>query len=166
MFKYTWVWDKGQVSNFLNSHKQPLRRTEDIAVFYQKQCHYEPQFTWGEPYTIHRTHESDNFGAQKPHETESDGRRFPVDIISITSKRIKGGHPTQKPVSLLKYLIQTYTHKGDIILDNTMGSGSTGVACIQTGRSFIGIEIDEDYFNIAQERIEQAWIETEESAIS
>ena len=94
---------------------------------------------------------SSNYGAYSSVHTENDGTRYPIDMIKFT--RDRGLHPTQKPVALLEYLIKTYTNEGDTVLDNCMGSGSTGVACKNTNREFIGMELDENYFNIAKERI-------------
>ncbi|WP_457659571.1 DNA-methyltransferase [Sinorhizobium medicae] len=153
MFKYQWVWDKSQVTGFLNAKKQPLRRHEDVLVFYEKQPTYNPQFTEGRPYSINRSHATSNYGSQVDNATESDGMRYPTSILSIPQPRIKGGHPTQKPVALMEYLIRTYTNDGETVLDNTMGSGTTGLAARNTNRSFIGIERDPEYFAIAEQRI-------------
>jgi site-specific DNA-methyltransferase (adenine-specific) len=153
MFKYVMAWDKTQVTGFLNSKKQPLRRHEDVAVFYSKQPTYNPQFTQSTPYAISRKHATESYGAQTDNSTVSDGRRFPTSVIDIPQVRVKGGHPTQKPVALMEYLIRTYTNEGMTVLDNCMGSGTTGVACVNTGRKFIGIEMDDGYFEIAQKRI-------------
>lgn len=155
-FKYQWVWDKSQVTGFLNAKKQPLRRHEDVLVFYSKQPTYNPQFSSGSPYKINRKHATTNYGAQTENSTESDGRRYPTSILPIPQVREAGGHPTQKPVALMEYLIRTYTNEGDLVLDNCMGSGTTGVACANTGRRFIGIERDPTYFLIAAGRIQGA----------
>jgi site-specific DNA-methyltransferase (adenine-specific) len=155
MFKYCWIWDKHQVSGFLNAKKQPLRQHEDIAVFYDKQCAYNPQMTKGKMQlknTGGKTSNYNNFAAQ-PHYSDD---YYPKTILEIPLQRFKDGHPTQKPVALLEYLIKTYTNEGETILDNCMGSGSTGVAALNTGRFFIGIEKDDKYFEIAQKRIEEA----------
>jgi DNA modification methylase len=153
IFKYQWVWDKSQVTGFLNAKKQPLRRHEDVLVFYEKQPTYNPQFTDGKPYAISRSHATSNYGSQVDNTTESDGRRYPTSILPIPQPRIKGGHTTQKPVALMEYLIRTYTNEGETVLDNTMGSGTCGVAVRKTGRNFIGIERDPAYFAIASARI-------------
>ena len=162
-FKYQWVWDKAQVTGFLNAKKQPLRRHEDIVVFYRSQSTYNPIFTAGKPYKIDRKHATANYGAQTSNTTESDGKRYPTSILGVPHVREAGGHPTQKPVALMEYLIRTYTNEGETVLDNCMGSGTTGVACMNTGRRFIGMERDLDdkgnslgYFAIACERIEAA----------
>ena len=155
-FKYSWVWDKSQVTNFLNSKKQPLRRTEDIPVFYRKQPVYNPQMKAGTSYTIRRKHATKNYGKQRDNSTKNTGYRYPDGIIDIAQKRNKNGHPTQKPVVLMEYMIKTYTNKGATVLDFTMGSGTVGVACKNLDRDFIGIELDPEYFSIAKERIEAA----------
>lgn len=156
MFKYQWVWDKSQVTGFLNAKKQPLRRHEDVLVFYERQPTYNPQFTEGAAYKINRKHSTTNYGTQTENSTESDGRRYPTSVLSIPQPREVGGHPTQKPVALMEYLIRTYTDVGATVLDNTMGSGTTGVACVNTGRKFIGIEKDNGYFGIAKSRLADA----------
>ena len=128
-------------------------------IFYSKQCTYNPQMWEGKPYTQKQgfVGESKQTGLNKKEViTVSDGARYPLSIIR-ESKEI-GLHPTQKPVPLLEYLIKTYTNESETVLDFTMGSGSTGVACVNTDRKFIGIELDETYFNIAKERIEDAQI--------
>lgn len=152
-FKYQWVWDKSQITGFLNAKKQPLRRHEDILVFYRQQPTYNPQFTEGSTYSRTRKHTSDNYGAQAENKTESDGRRYPTSILAVPHQRNSGGHPTQKPVALMEYLIRTYTNEGDTVLDNCMGSGTTGVACVNTGRKFIGMEKEPEYFAMAYQRI-------------
>lgn len=154
MFRYSWYWKKPHTGQ-LNSHRMPLKNVEEVLVFYKKQPTYNPQYTYGEPYTVSRKNYkgSECYGAQKDHDTVSDGRRFPMQILEFSEKG-KKLHPTQKPIALLEYLIKTYTNEGDLILDNCMGSGSTGVACVNTNRNFIGIELDENYFNIAKNRIE------------
>lgn len=159
MFKYEWVWDKmNKVTGHLNSNKQPLRQTERVHVFSKSSPVYYPIMEDGIPYVATSSgNKSDNYGKQKDmNKTICTGKRYPRDLI-----RIKGDergthgrvHPTQKPVLLLEYLIKTYTLEGETVLDNCMGSGSTGVACINTNRNFIGIEKDENYFNIAEKRI-------------
>ena len=158
-FKYEWIWDKKAASGHLNAKRMPLKRHESILVFYKRPPVYNPQFTKGEPYDNGLTFsESENWGKQVAviNKNES-GRRYPTSLIvkSNANQRIKV-HPTQKPVELFEYLIKTYTNEGETVLDNCIGSGTTGVACINTGRNFIGIELDEGYFDIAQERIQAA----------
>ena len=153
-FKYKWIWLKKQCSGFLNAKKQPLRNCEDIAVFYKKQCVYNPQMRKGKPQLKSTGGRTSNYGkfTYMPHVSED---YYPTTLLEVPLPRFKNGHPTQKPVALLEYLIKTYTNEGETVLDNCMGSGSTGVACVHTGRDFIGIELDEHYFSIAKERIEK-----------
>ena len=155
-FKYKWIWEKEQGVNPLLSKKQPLNNIEEICVFYKKQCNYFPQFEEGKPYKITRDKQNRvcevNNHTFKQTTTINEGKRYPKRILSFN--RQTGLHPTQKPVKLLEYLIKTYTNEGETVLDNCMGSGSTGVACVNTNRNFIGIELEEKYFNIAKERIE------------
>lgn len=156
LFRYEWIWEKENGTGFLNAKKMPLKIHENILVFYKKLPTYNPQMRKGfKPYKCKQGRHSTNYGAyEQGHITESNGERYPIDIIEF--KKDTGLHPTQKPVALLEYLIKTYTNECDIVLDNCMGSGSTGVACINTNRNFIGIELDEKYFEIAKERIEKA----------
>lgn len=155
MFKYCWVWDKGQGTGFLNSKKQPLRKYEDILVFYRKQCTYNPQMRLGfKPYKCKQGDtKTENYGNQTGAITESNGERYPLNIINFKRDKSKS-HPTQKPVALMEYLIKTYTNEGETVLDFTMGSGTTGVACKNLDRSFIGIELDYHYYQVAKQRIE------------
>lgn len=156
MLKYEWIWQKDNGTGFLNANKMPLKIHENILVFYKKPPCYNPQMRTGfKPYKCVQGRHSSNYGDYKQgHITESNGERYPIDIIDF--KKESGLHPTQKPVALLEYLIKTYTNEGDIVLDNCMGSGSTGVAAINTVRKFVGIELDKEYFEIAKERIENA----------
>lgn len=158
-FKYSWVWNKNQGTGFLNAKRQPLRSCEDICVFYQRQATYNPQMRDGKAYVgrvSDKNLSSECYGSAKSHSeiVEYNGR-YPVNCIRFSRDASKV-HPTQKPVALMEYLIKTYTNEGDLVLDFTMGSGSTGVAAVNTGRRFIGIELDDGYFKIAQDRIEQA----------
>lgn len=170
LYKYSWIWDKGQGANFITSHYQPLRVYEEISVFGKNACaytksgrtmKYNPQFSFGKPYKCVS-------GSQKQASiirdgkkgwqdiagtvTISDGKRFPTSILRFSKDKEKY-HPTQKPVALLEYLVKTYTNEGDTVFDNCMGSGSTGVACVNTNRKFIGIEIEQEYYEIAKKRI-------------
>lgn len=154
-YKYDWKWDKVRGSNFATVKIRPFNSFEDIMVFYNKQCTYNPQMWEGKPYTQKQgfVGESKQTGLNKKQViTVSDGRRYPLSIIKESKQ--SGLHPTQKPVPLLEYLIKTYTNESETVLDFTMGSGSTGVAAVNTNRKFIGIELDETYFDIAKERIE------------
>lgn len=156
MLKYEWIWEKDNATGFLNAKKMPLKIHENILVFYKKLPLYNPQMRTGfKPYKCKQGRHSSNYGDyQEGHITESNGERYPIDIVKFNRDKDKL-HPTQKPVALLEYLIKTYTNKNEIVLDNCMGSGSTGIACLNTNRTFIGMELNEDYFNIAKERIEK-----------
>ena len=152
MLKYEWIWQKDNGTGFLNANKMPLKIHENILVFYKKLPTYNPQFTEGKPYVVTSSIHSSNYGKQKDNRTTINyGKRYPVDIIRFNKDR--GLHPTQKPVALLEYLIKTYTNENETVLDNCMGSGTTGVACKELGRDFIGIEIDEQYYEIARKRL-------------
>jgi DNA modification methylase len=154
-YKYKWIWQKEMGTGFLNAKRMPLRDFEEILVFYKKQPTYNPQMRKGVAYIATKGSKSENYcSTDKIVTTVSNGERYPLTILNF--KRDKGLHPTQKPVELLEYLIKTYTNENETILDNCMGSGSCGVAAINTGRNFIGIELDEKYFEIAKNRIEDA----------
>jgi site-specific DNA-methyltransferase (adenine-specific) len=158
-FKYSWAWQKSNLTGHLNAKKQPLKCMEDICVFYKKQATYNPQMTIGKPYDKGVcSNKTENYGKQTPVKTKNkSGARYPKNIINIKNvHRAHSIHPTQKPVALMEYLIKTYTNETETVLDFTMGSGSTGVAAKNLNRKFIGIELDETYFNTAKERIENA----------
>ena len=157
MYKYDWVWEKEQGVNPLLSKKQPLNNIEYIHAFYSKQACYYPQFSKGNPYSITRDKKErvcevngHNF---KQTTTKNNGTRYPKRVLKFN--RQTGLHPTQKPVALLEYLIKTYTNEGETVLDFTMGSGSTMIACLNTNRKGIGIELDKHYFDIAKKRINE-----------
>lgn len=156
MFKYEWVWEKDNGTGFLNAKKMPLKIHENILVFYKNLPTYNPQMRTGfKPYKCIQGRHSSNYGAYDGGQvTESNGERYPIDIVKF--KKESGHHPTQKPVALLEYLIRTYTNEGEVVLDNCMGSGSTGVACVNTNRHYIGFELDEKYFDIACQRLDEA----------
>lgn len=160
MFKYDWIWEKSKATGFLNSKKQPLRAHETVSVFYSKPPTYNPQMTKGESYNKGiRKEQTDNdvYGKFNQVEVKSEGFRFPRSVQYFKTAESEGGfHKTQKPVALLEYLIKTYTQENETVLDFTMGSGSAGVASKNLNRKFIGIELDESYFEIAKERIENA----------
>lgn len=158
-FRYEWIWEKTNAVGFLNANRMPLRARENILVFYKHLPKYNPQKTHGKPYRKeHKQNGSSNYGLHHFSITENDGSRFPKDVVVFDNngRNFEKVHPTQKPVALLEYLIKTYTDEGDTVLDCCMGSGSTGVACANTGRDFIGIELDEHYFEVAQGRIDAA----------
>lgn len=160
-YRYDWIWKKERPTNPLNCNKQAPRYTENISIFYKKQPIYHPQ-------TIRRKEENKRKNKERKYEdktknisTDKYNERvlsginnfiYQGNIIEVSMQR--GLHPTQKPVALLEYLIKTYTNEGETVLDFTMGSGTTGVACKRLNRNFIGIELDENYFKIAKERIE------------
>lgn len=152
-FKYCWYWDKGRVTGFLNAKKQPLRQVEEIVVFYAAQCTYNPQYTEGKPYTANRGSAAKTYGKHEQGQTVSDGKRYPKQLLLQIAGQTNAEHPTQKPVELMAYLIRTYTNPGDVVLDFTMGSGTTGIAALQEGRRFIGIERDPAYYALACSRI-------------
>ena len=162
IWRYNIVWNKVLTSGFLNANKMPLRQTEEIAIFYKSLPIYNPQkFIGNKNHSKGKIKENrnNNYGKHKfVDNSETLGeQKLPTSLISFSKTHpSKMVHPTQKPVALLEYLIKTYTNENMIVLDNTMGSGSTGVACINTNRDFIGIELDVNYFNIAKKRIEEA----------
>lgn len=156
-YKYDWVWDKKLVGNPFLAKYQPLKIHENIMIFSNKTHNYYPIKT---DKHITRKYKDIYGGGESFRKGASDGLtrttkgKYPKSILTISNANRKGKiHPTQKPVALLEYLIKTYTNENETVLDSTMGSGSTGVACINTNRRFIGIELDDNYFNIAKERI-------------
>ena len=154
-FKYEWIWEKPQGTNPMNAKVMPLKSHENILVFYRKKPTYNPQMWYSTPYSGFSSNVSkigEVYGSQQSkHRDNPEGSRYPKTILKY--KQEKGLHPTQKPVGLMEYLIKTYTNEDEIVLDNTMGSGTTGVACMNTNRKFIGIESDKKYFDIAKQRI-------------
>lgn len=163
MFRYVWVWNKVLPRGHLNAKKQPLRVHEDVVVFSSKSHIYHPQKTKGHARKIARTKYDKGgdgeqvYGREKRDTFYDSDERYPTTILTHSNADQTGKvHPTQKPVALMEYLIRTYTNPGDTVLDNTMGSGTTGVACVNTGRNFIGIEMDAEYFAIAEARIAEA----------
>lgn len=153
MLRYEFIWEKDKATGFLNAKKMPLKVHENILVFYKKLPTYNPQMRTGfKPYKIVSSTKSSNYGKYKTVTTESKGERYPIGIIKFNRDKDKL-HPTQKPVSLLEWLIKTYTNEDDLVLDNCMGVGSTAIACKNTKRNFIGIEIEKKYFEIAKERL-------------
>lgn len=154
-FKYEWVWQKEAGTGLLNAKKQPLRDHESVLVFYDRQCTYNPQFTKGKPYVCKKGGETSNYNPSGTVVTVNKGTRYPKTVQFFQRDKNKL-HPTQKPVALMEYLIRTYTNEGETVLDNTMGSGTTGVACANTKRRFIGIERDPEFYRIACDRISSA----------
>lgn len=166
MFRYDLVWDKVLTTGFLNAGRMPLRQHEQIAIFYKKLPEYHPQFTEGKPLHskgvsyMDKEHKNGNYGQFHMTDDSRKGstEKYPTSIIRVLKPHPSIAlHRTEKPVDLLKWLILTYSSKGDTIMDNCMGAGGCGVACAETGRSFIGIEKDLGYFKIAKNRIEEAY---------
>ena len=160
-FRYELIWEKQQGTNPMFSKKGILKKHENICIFYKKQPTYNPQMSYGNKNYSAFSSEDKNIGEvygdlKSKHRECNDGSRYPTSIIKFNTERTKI-HPTQKPVALLEWLIKTYSNEGDLTLDNCMGSGSTGVACINTNRKFIGIELDENYFQIATDRINEVY---------
>ena len=153
-FKYAWVWEKSAATGHLNAKRMPMKLHEDINVFCKGSAPYNPQDLQPFNKTVRRGSNGSNFG-ESGNENFQEFTNYPRSILRYPTDP-KPVHPTQKPVALMEYLIRTYTNEGDTVLDNTMGSGTTGVACANTGRRFIGIERDDKYFGIAQKRIEDA----------
>ena len=157
-FKYDVIWEKTICSGQLNVKHRPLRAHESILVFYDKKPTYNEQKTNGKPYKIKREgNDTENcYCAQKASQKDNDGFRHAKSVIKIPNQRVKGGHPTQKPVALLEMLIKTFSDENDIVLDCCMGSGSTGVAAMNLNRKFIGIEKELKYFDMATSNIKSA----------
>lgn len=168
LFKYKWVWEKSTATNFLNAKKQPLRKHEDVCVFYSRQPAYHPQMGEGRPYTKNRGSERIPacYGSFVRESAINDGSRYPVDVLRFATAKSEGGgtyHPNQKPLSLGRYLVRTYTDPGALVLDNSFGSGSFLVAAAMEGRRFCGIEmnagaevyrgIGTDYIAVAEKRL-------------
>jgi site-specific DNA-methyltransferase (adenine-specific) len=171
MFRHEWVWDKDKAGNFANAKRAPLRATEDVLVFSKEPPTYYPQMVAAEDKNKRprdRAYAAKGditqgmaSGLFKVSETHNEELRYPKNILRIKStegecNNLNRVHPTQKPVALMEYLIRTYTNKGEVVLDNTMGSGTTGVACINTGRRFIGIEREANYYEVACSRVSEA----------
>ena len=161
LFKTCWVWQKTNCTGFANAKKQPLRAYEDVAVFYRQQPVYNPQgvVRLSEPRI--RTKETGEIMGRTGFRDgyEQEWTNYPKNVLAIPSER--GFHPTQKPVALMEYFIKTYTHEGAVVLDSCMGSGTTGVACINTNRRFIGIEKNPEYFAIAEKRVRRRYVSEE-----
>lgn len=170
MFKYEWIWLKARPTGFANAKKQPLRCTEDVLVFYSNSPTYNPQGLV-RVNKVCRNSKSAGGDTVRSDTIASSGKgslrtagleylqefaNYPRQTIAVPHEANNRVHPTQKPVALMEYLIKTYTNEGETVLDFTMGSGTTGVACVNTNRSFIGIERDPGYFEIASERIKKA----------
>ena len=156
LFRYEWIWVKDNSTGFLQARKMPLKLTENILVFYKKLPTYNPQgvVDLEKPVVISKSSDSRNYGLKEKMYIKTQ-KNFPKNLLKFARDKERF-HPTQKPVALLEYLVQTYTNENDVVLDNCMGSGSTGVACMNTNRNFIGIELDQNYFETATHRINEA----------
>ena len=161
LLRYEWIWEKTTSTGFLNAKKMPMKAHENILVFYKKLPKYNPQKTTGHIRKVSSAEHkigskvTSNYGEHGLTGYDST-ERYPRSIqVFPTDKQKTAVHPTQKPVALFEYLVKTYTDEGETVLDNVMGSGTTAVACINTDRNYIGFEMDTNYFNLANERIEQ-----------
>lgn len=157
IFRSEWIWEKGNATGFLNAKKQQLRAHESVLVFYKKQPVFNPQMTTGHQRKVTRSQSvnSECYGEANSLRVYDSTDRYPRSVLFFSSDKQKCNlHPTQKPVALMEYLIKTYSNEGFTVLDNAMGSGSTGVACANTGRHFIGIEKDPTHFATAKARME------------
>ena len=163
-FKYEWVWYQSHASNFMNAKRRPMLKHQNILVFCEGVSAYNPQMRKGKPKwsrvgkPIRPRKKTDGTQGGLPVcENIKTDLYYPHTVLEFSNgRRADSVHPTQKPIALMAYLVRTYTNGGETVLDNTMGSGSTGVGCVQTGRNFIGIEIMQEYFETAQERIAEA----------
>ena len=164
MFRHEWIWEKQKASNFVSMRYSPGKYHENIVVFSIKKAKFNPQ-KWNAPENMidKRKTRNNHYVKKQSHVGNlirtryiDDGTRYPKSIIVVDKKTNGNIHPTQKPVALMEYLVKTYTDEGDLVLDNCMGSGTTGIACVNLNRDFIGIELDEKYFNIATKRIHDA----------
>jgi len=163
MYRYDWIWYKTRAMGFFQVHSSPLRSYENISIFYKHLPTYNPQMREGfKPYYRKGTGKPKSGKNYQKSITldkgriNKDGTRYPINIIKFSNPNNHTIHPTQKPVPLLEYLIKTYTNEGEVVLDNCMGSGSTGVAAVNLNRDFIGYELEQDYFDIATKRINEA----------
>lgn len=158
LFRYSMVWEKSKSTGYLNSKKMPMRSHEDILVFYKNLPTYNPQMTQGDPYDKGKAHRpTDVYREQKGeiHVKNETGLRYPRSVQYFKTAESEGKvyHPTQKPISLMEWIIKTYTNENDIVLDNCLGAGTTAIASIRTNRKYIGIELDMNYYEVSKERI-------------
>lgn len=158
-FRHEWIWEKTEATGHLNAKKMPMKAHENVLVFYRQLPVYNPQKTSGHKrktaMNVDRAiKQSECYGAQEGVTHYDSTQRYPRSVLQFSTDKQKSNlHPTQKPVALMEYLIRTYTNEGDIVLDNCMGSGTTGVACINTGRNFIGVEKEANYYEISKKRL-------------
>ncbi len=157
-FRYDLVWEKSKPVGFLDANRRQLRQHENVLVFsINGYTSYNPQMTEGKPYKFNNTkHRYDGYGSHSGTQGENDGSRFPTSIIYGINGLSDFVHPTQKPVSILEYLVATYSNEGDLILDPFLGSGTTAVACQNLNRNFIGMELHRDYVDIGERRLKEA----------
>lgn len=157
LYRYDWIWNKGRGVGHLSAKKRPMMCTENIMIFYKNLPTYNPQMRDRKKPRRSENNGNDEVwgGNGKPFVGDILDKRYPVNLLSFSKSDMTQNnlHPTQKPTSLLSYLIRTYTNEGETVLDNCMGSGGTAIACLHTKRHFIGFELDKEYFNISQERI-------------
>ncbi len=167
-FKYKLVWEKSKPTNFLNAKRQPLRKHEDVCVFYREQPTYHPQMKPGEAYDkgVRKNQLTGSYGEFSPVHVKSEGGRYPTDVIYFKTAEAEGTvwHSTQKPVGLARYLIRTYTNPGELVLDNAFGSGSFLVAALEEGRRYVGIEKNEDALLFRKDAIDFVGITAERLA--
>jgi site-specific DNA-methyltransferase (adenine-specific) len=161
LFKYDWVWKKPKGTGHLNAKKQPMRDKEDVLVFYKAQCVYNPQMTEGLPYKdkagkdhSKTTSMTGSYGNYTNYREVNTGFRYPKQVQEFGVVERGTIHPTEKPVSLFEYFIRTYTNEGNIVLDNCAGSGTTGIACLNTKRNYILMEKEQNYFDVINKRIQ------------
>lgn len=161
MLRYEWIWEKSHPTGYLNAKRAPMKAHENVLVFYDKQPTYNPIKTTGHPRKVatKRKDATPTYGVQSFTALGYDStERYPRSVLKFASDKQRSSlHPTQKPVGLMEYLIRTYSNEGETVLDNCMGSGTTGVACANTGRNFIGIEREKEYYHIARKRIAEAY---------
>lgn len=173
MFRYEWIWIKGIATGFLDAKRKPLKKHESILVFSKKRTRYFPIMVSGKPYSKTRSSRgriesvsADHNILKKCLTTINTGNRYPTSILEIKSTKQRGLHPTQKPVELFKYLVETYTLPGELVLDNCIGSGTTAIAAIITQRNWMGIESDTEYCDIANNRINELMLTQKAKDIS
>lgn len=170
-FKHEWIWIKNRGSNFANTVREPMKEHESVLIFSRGKWTYNKQMQERTGGGLSRVQYNVKFESSSSNYREFEGRpanKLPNMRVPSSWQKFNcevGLHPTQKPVTLLEYLIKTYTNEGDTVLDNCMGSGSTGVACVNTSRKFIGIELDKQYFEIAESRIEESWTNTHKKGV-
>jgi site-specific DNA-methyltransferase (adenine-specific) len=162
MFKYDWIWRKPKGTGHLNAKRMPMNDVETISVFYRGQCCYYPQYRLGEAYKAKSGRSQfEGYGKDLRTGNDNEGKRYPKRVLEFNVVERGTLHPTQKPVALLEYLIKTYTQENETVLDFTMGSCSTGVAALNTNRRFIGVEMEEKYFDIGANRMQESAIKGE-----